>query len=48
MRNFDHAALDRWITGNYGEDQYPDNDEHPDDCTCPECDPDLARDERDC
>lgn len=37
MRDLDGPALDRWITGNYGEDQLP--DERPDEPTavCPGC-----------
>lgn len=33
MQGIDGEALDRWITGNYGEDQYKDG-EICDDCPC--------------
>ena len=46
MTDLNRAALDRWITGNDGDDQYRDHSgEHPQACRCPECDPDLARDQ---
>lgn len=31
----DHAALDRWITGNYGEDQFPDDGDYDEEYDVP-------------
>jgi hypothetical protein len=39
MNQRERAELDRYITGNYGEDQFRDDDEPDEQCICPlECD----------
>ena len=38
-----NAALDAWITGNYGED-HPDNQP----CHCPDCEAEIDCDEEEC
>lgn len=37
MTRFDRDALDRHITGNYGEDQFPDEDFEEYEPPCPHC-----------